>query len=156
MFNVLFLGSRNSARSIMAEAILRRFGPPRFFPFSAGIQPALEVHPLALEILRSNNLPTDGLRSKGSDEFRAPTAPLMDFIISVCERPPDEDGPGWPSGPTRAHWHIADPTLVKGELREQERAFLRAFRELETRIMLFVLAHHENLRRVEERPVLQV
>jgi len=140
--NVLFLCVENSARSIMAEAILRRWGKDRFGAFSAGIRPFGQVHPLAEEMLKLHDLWTEGLRSKGVDEFRAPAAPQMDFVIALCDRRA-EVLPVWPSGFISATWGIGDPAAVAGTIVERKNAFRRAFRELENRIRLFVLLRHE-------------
>lgn len=141
VFNVLFLGVNNSAISIMAEALLNRFGSHRFHAFSAGVEAAPAIHPLTLEILKDNNLPTDGLRSKRWQEFRTPNAPPLDFLISLSASSPEDEELAWPAGLTKANWHIADPSLVNGDAAAQKRAFRRAFRELETRIKLFALVH---------------
>ncbi|MFZ0887501.1 MAG: arsenate reductase ArsC [Candidatus Binataceae bacterium] len=142
VYNVLFLCAENSARSIMAEAILQRWGKNRFRAFSAGISPLGQVHPLAEELLKLDDLWTEDLRSKGVDEFRAPAAPQMDFVIALCDRRA-EVCPVWPGGFISATWGISDPAGVTGTIVERKHAFRRAFRELENRIRLFVLLRHE-------------
>jgi protein-tyrosine-phosphatase len=136
-FNVLFLCTGNSARSIMAEALLNYWGKGRFRAFSAGSQPKGQVHPLALAILRRNNIPFDPPRSKSWDEFSAPNAPQMDFVFTVCDDAAREVCPVWPGQPMTAHWGIHDPAAVEGSPQERERAFNKAFRELDARLKLF-------------------
>jgi arsenate reductase (thioredoxin) len=144
MFNVLFLCCGSSARGVMAEAILNRFGGERFHGFSACIAPNEEVDPLAIEVIRTHGLSTESLRNRNWAEFRAPSAPRIDFLISVCEQPPAELSAGWPETVVRARWAITDPGAVKSGEVERRNAFRRAFRELETRIKLFVLLRHES------------
>jgi arsenate reductase (thioredoxin) len=136
-FNVLFLCTGNSARSILAESILAKDGADRFRAFSAGSQPKGEVNPLALETLKSLNYPTEGLRSKSWDEFEATGAPLMDFVITVCDNAAGEVCPIWPGHPIRAHWGIEDPAPVDGTHIDKLAAFATAFRYLKNRIGLF-------------------
>ena len=135
-FNVLFLCTGNSARSIMAEALLNYCGQGRFQAFSAGSHPKGEVHPLALEVLRRHGIPTDNPRSKNWGEFAAPDAPRMDFVFTVCDHAAKEVCPIWPGQPMTAHWGIHDPAAVEGSQREKERAFNTAFRELDARLKL--------------------
>ena len=135
---VLFLCTGNSARSIMAESLLNHLGQGRFRAYSAGSFPKGEVHPLALEILRRNSLPTTGLRSKSWDEFAAPDAPRLDFVITVCDDAAGEVCPTWPGQPVTAHWGIADPAAVRGSRAEQQQAFEHAARELSSRIHLLL------------------
>lgn len=132
VFNVLFLCTGNSARSILAEALLNREGAGRFRAFSAGSFPKNEVHPMALEILGEQGLPIEGLRSKSWDEFAGPDAPPIDLIFTVCDNAAGEVCPIWPGKPVTAHWGIEDPAAVAGE--EQSEAFLTAFRRLRSRI----------------------
>jgi len=135
-YNVLFLCTGNSARSILAEALLNRWGHGKFRGFSAGSHPRGAVHPLALELLRKHGLPTEQLRSKAWDEFAAPGAPPLDFVFTVCDRAAAEVCPVWPGQPMTAHWGVEDPAAVTGE--GAERAFRSAFHVLEARIRLFV------------------
>jgi protein-tyrosine-phosphatase len=134
--NVLFLCTGNSARSILAESLLNHWGQGRFLAFSAGSFPKGEVHPMAVELLKSANLPTENLRSKSWDEFAAPDAPQLDFIFTVCDNAAGEVCPVWPGKPMTAHWGIADPAAVEGTDVEKASAFRRACQELESRIRL--------------------
>lgn len=134
--NVLFLCTGNSARSIIAEALLNRDGAGRFRAFSAGSFPKGRVHPMALEVLRDLGIATDGLRSKGWDEFAGPGAPPLDFIITVCDNAAGEICPIWPGKPVTAHWGIADPAAVEGPA--QRRAFTAALHSLRNRISSFL------------------
>jgi protein-tyrosine-phosphatase len=136
-FNVLFLCTGNSARSIMAEALLNYWGKGRFQAFSAGSQPKGQVHPLTLAILRRNSVPVDNPRSKSWDEFSGQDAPPMDFVFTVCDDAAQEVCPVWPGQPMTAHWGIHDPAAVHGSSEERERAFNKAFRELDARLKLF-------------------
>ena len=136
-YNVLFLCTGNSARSIMAESLLNYWGRGRFHAFSAGSHPKADVHPLALETLRKSRLPIDGLRSKSWNEFSTPDAPPLDFVFTVCDRAAEAVCPVWPGQPMTAHWGIHDPASVQGTLEERERAFNKAFRELDARIKIF-------------------
>lgn len=138
VFNVLFLCTANSARSVLAEAILAREGGGRFRAFSAGSQPAGAINPHALELLRRLELPTAALRSKSWSEFSVPGAPRMDFVFTVCDRAAQEVCPVWPGQPMTAHWGIADPAAVAGDALAVTNAFRRAFSELERRIGLFI------------------
>jgi arsenate reductase len=137
-FNVLFLCSGNSARSIMAESMLRHLGSGRFNAFSAGSKPRGAVSPLALKTLASFDLPTGGLRSKPWDEFAASGAPVMDFVFTVCDRAAGETCPVWPGQPMTAHWGIEDPAAVEGTDIEKERAFAQAAKYLRNRISTFI------------------
>ena len=136
-YNVLFLCTGNSARSIMAEALLRQWGSGRFRAFSAGSQPKGEVHPLALETLRRGHHTLEGFRSKSWNEFSGPGAPRLDFVFTVCGNAAKETCPRWPGQPITAHWGIDDPAAAEGSEEEKLRAFQRAYLELEARIKLF-------------------
>lgn len=137
-YNVLFLCTGNSARSIMAEAILNHKGKGRFRAFSAGSHPSGQPHPEALRQLESAGMPTAGLRSKSWDEFSQPGAPTLDFIFTVCGNAAREQCPVWPGHPTTAHWGIPDPASVKGIPEEIVHAFRDAFTVLDRRIGLFL------------------
>jgi arsenate reductase len=136
-YNVLFLCTGNTARSILAESILRKDGAGRFNAFSAGSQPKGAVNPFALKVLDSFHYPTDGLRSKSWDEFAAEGAPKMDFVFTVCDNAAGEACPLWPGQPMTAHWGIEDPAAVEGTDIEKERTFVLAFRYLRNRIGAF-------------------
>lgn len=135
--NVLFLCIGNSARSILAERLVDRWGDGKFQGYSAGSHPKHEVHPRALAILDEAGLPTEGLRSKSWDEFAAPGAPVMDFVFTVYDDAAGETCPVWPGQPMTAHWGVLDPAAVTGSDLERTAAFRIAFRMLETRIKLF-------------------
>jgi arsenate reductase (thioredoxin) len=137
IFNVLFLCTGNSARSILAESILNRDGEDRFKAFSAGSQPKGNVHPLAIETLEKYGYPTAGLRSKSWDEFEQPGAPQMDFVITVCDNAAGEVCPIWPGHPIKAHWGIEDPASVDGTSMQKLAAFDTAFRYMKNRISIF-------------------
>ena len=136
-YNVLFLCTGNSARSILAESLLTHWGRGRFRSYSAGSFPKGEVHPRALDLLRRVNLPSEGFRSKSWDEFAAPEAPPLDFIFTVCDNAAGEVCPVWPGKPMTAHWGIADPAAVQGSDSDKAFAFRKALKDLETRIKLF-------------------
>jgi arsenate reductase (thioredoxin) len=135
-FNVLFLCTGNSARSIIAESILRQVGAGRFNAFSAGSHPAGRVNPFALDLLQRNRMPTDGLRSKNWDEFAQPGAPTLDFVFTVCDNAAGEVCPVWPGQPMTAHWGIPDPAAVEGSDDEKRKAFVDALRVLLSRIRI--------------------
>jgi arsenate reductase len=137
-YNVLFLCTGNSARSILAEAILNSKGPPRFTAYSAGSHPSGALWPEALKRLEEAGIPTQGLRSKSWDEFARPGAPKLDFIFTVCDNAAKEVCPIWPGHPTTAHWGVPDPAAVQGTPEEVERAYREAFAILERRIALFL------------------
>jgi len=137
-YNVLFLCTGNSARSIFGEVLLRHWGGGRFNTFSAGSFPTGQVNPMALELLQSLKLPTEGLRSKSWNEFAKPDAPVMDFVITVCDQAANEVCPIWPGQPITAHWGIPDPAAVDGSETERMAAFKDAYRRLDARIKLFV------------------
>jgi arsenate reductase len=137
-YNVLFLCTGNSARSIMAEAILNGKGMPHFTAYSAGSHPSGVVRPEALKLIELAHLATEGLRSKNWEEFAKPGAPKMNFVITVCDNAAQEMCPVWPGQPTTAHWGVPDPALVKGSSEQIERAFRDAYLILERRISLFL------------------
>ena len=134
VFNVLFLCTGNSARSIMAEAVLNKLGKGRFRGFSAGSHPKGSVHPLALKVLRDAEFPAEGMRSKSWSEFAKSGAPVMDFVFTVCDSAAGETCPFCPGQPMTAHWGIEDPAAVDDSEIEKERAFVTAFRYLRNRI----------------------
>jgi protein-tyrosine-phosphatase len=137
VYNVLFLCTGNSARSILAEAIANRVGNGRFRGFSAGSHPKGAPHPIALGLLQQLNFPTADLRSKSWDEFAAPGAPPLDFIFTVCDNAAGETCPFWPGQPMTAHWGLPDPAAVQGAEQEQWLAFRQTFSALEHRIKAF-------------------
>jgi arsenate reductase len=137
-YNVLFLCTGNSARSIMAEAIMNYKGRPKFIAYSAGSHPAGAVRPEAIEQLENARLPTNGLRSKNWEEFSKPVAPKLDFVFTVCDNAAKEVCPVWPGQPMTAHWGIPDPAAVRGTPKEIERAYRDAFVTLDRRIGLFL------------------
>lgn len=138
IFNVLFLCTGNSARSILAESILNKDGAGRFRAFSAGSQPKGNVNPFALKVLESFDYPADGFRSKKWEEFAAPDAPIMHFVFTVCDNAAGEACPVWPGQPITAHWGIEDPAAVEGTDFQKEAAFVAAFRYLQNRISAFI------------------
>ena len=146
VYNVLFLCTGNSARSVLAEALLNKEGAGRFRAFSAGSFPKGQVHPMSLEVLRSLGFQTEGLRSKSWDEFAGPDAPTIDFIFTVCDDAAGETCPIWPGHPMTAHWGIEDPARVEGE--GQREAFLTALRYLRRRIELFLALPLESIDRM--------
>jgi arsenate reductase (thioredoxin) len=137
-YNVLFLCTGNSARSIMAEAIMNKKGFPTFTAYSAGSHPKVEVHPAAIRQIEFARLPTNGLRSKDWSEFAQPGAPKLDFVFTVCDNAAKEVCPVWPGQPITAHWGVPDPAAVEGTPQQVEKAFLDAFTVLNRRIDLFL------------------
>ena len=138
VYNVLFLCTGNSARSILGEVLLNQLGAGRFRGFSAGSHPKGTVHPLAIDVLNRNGLPTEALRSKSWDEFAAADAPVMDFVFTVCDNAAGEACPIWPGQPMTAHWGIEDPAAIDGPDFEKRAAFNNAFRFMRNRIAAFV------------------
>jgi arsenate reductase len=138
VFNVMFLCTGNSARSIMAESILTKEGRGRFRAFSAGSHPKGDVHPMAIRMLELYECPTEGLRSKSWDEFAVAGAPQMDFVFTVCDNAANEPCPVWPGQPITAHWGIEDPAAAQGSDIDKERAFVNAFKFLRNRILPFL------------------
>jgi arsenate reductase (thioredoxin) len=147
-YNVLFLCTGNSARSILAEVLLEHWGKGRFTGYSAGSFPKGTVHPLALEELERHHLPTSGLCSKSSNEFARAGAPVMDFAFTVCDQAAGEACPVWPANPVTAHWGVPDPAAVDGSEVEQRRAFRTAYLALESRIKIFVALPIDSLDRL--------
>ena len=137
-YNVLFLCTGNSARSILAEATMNHWGQGRFRAFSAGSFPTGKVNPFSLKLLKLNGIATDGLRSKSWNEFAAPDAPPLDFVFTVCDNAAGEICPIWPGRPMTAHWGVADPASVEGDDTQKMLAFRQALRELENRIKIFM------------------
>lgn len=136
-FNVLFLCTGNSARSIMAEALLQQVGQGRFDAFSAGSHPVGRINPFAVDLLKRTNIPTDGLRSKNCDEFARSDAPRMDFVFTVCDNAAGELCPVWPGQPITAHWGIPDPAAIEGSDENKRKAFAEASQVLLARIRIF-------------------
>lgn len=148
IYNVLFLCTGNSARSILCEAWLNAMGQGRFRAFSAGSHPKGAVHPLALDLLAKNRLPIDGLRSKNWDEFAQSGAPQLDFVFTVCDNAAGEVCPVWPGQPVTAHWGIPDPAAAEGTDEEKRKAFFAAWNQLDRRLSLFVALPLERLERM--------
>ncbi len=144
-FNVLFLCTGNTARSILAEGILRKDGAGRFRAYSAGSAPKGVVNPFSLKVLEAHGYPADGYRSKSWDEFAGAGAPEMDFIFTVCDSAAGEACPVWPGHPASAHWGIEDPAAVEGSVVEKERAFNEAFRLMRNRIAVFTALPFDSL-----------
>jgi arsenate reductase (thioredoxin) len=148
-FNVLFLCTGNSARSILAEALINHWGRGKFVGFSAGSSPKGAVHPIALELLKHMKMSTEGMRSKSWDEFALPGAPKLDFVFTVCDNAAGEMCPIWPGQPMTAHWGVEDPAAVDGKETDKWLAFRQAFRELESRIKVFTSLPIRSLDRVK-------
>ncbi|MBI1174255.1 MAG: arsenate reductase ArsC [Sideroxydans sp.] len=138
VYNVLFLCTGNSARSILGESLLNLMGKGRFRAWSAGSHPAGRVNPFAIELLQKNGIATDNLRSKNWDEFSQPGAPEFDFVFTVCDNAAHEVCPVWPGQPMTAHWGIEDPAAVEGSDEEKRKAFVQAYNQLSRRISLFI------------------
>ena len=147
-YNVLFLCTGNSARSIIAEAIINRVGAGKFKGYSAGSHPKGGVHPYTLQLLKSLNYDTSFARSKDWEEFAKPGAPVMDFVFTVCDNAAGESCPVWPGQPMTAHWGIEDPAAVEGTDIEKEAAFVAAFRYLKNRIAAFTSLPLESIDRL--------
>jgi protein-tyrosine-phosphatase len=154
-FNVLFLCTGNSARSIMSEAYLNASGKDRFVAYSAGSHPGGKVNPFALELLRKNRIDTASLRSKSWDEYAKPGAPELDFVFTVCDNAAGEVCLIWPGQPISAHWGVNDPAAVPGRDEEKRRAFFRAYTELSARINLFMSLPLDKLDRLVLRKKLE-
>lgn len=145
--SVLFLCTGNSARSIMAEVLLNAMGGGRFKAYSAGSHQTGIVNRFAIELLQKNRLPTEGLRSKNWSEFAAPGAPQFDFVFTVCDQAAAEVCPVWPGQPMTAHWGINDPANAQGNIESKQRAFFRAFNEMQNRLLILVNLPLEKLDR---------
>ena len=148
VYNVLFLCTGNSARSILAEVLLKHLSKGQFNAYSAGSLPKGAVHPLALDLLERLSLPTTGLRSKSWKEFARPGAPVMDFVFTVCDQAAGEVCPVWPGNPITAHWGVPDPAAVEGTDDECKRAFRDAYHQLDARIRLFIALPIDKLDRM--------
>ncbi|HET6224179.1 MAG TPA: arsenate reductase ArsC [Dongiaceae bacterium] len=146
--NVLFLCTGNSARSIMAETLLNHWGRGRYRAFSAGSHPKGRVHPFTIDLLQRLKLPTGELRSKDWEEFARPSAPALDFVFTVCDQAAGEVCPVWPGQPITAHWGFPDPAAFEGSEVEQRALFADVFRQIETRIKIFVALPVERLSRL--------
>lgn len=145
MYNVLFLCTGNSARSILAEAMMNHLGKGKFTAYSAGSHPAGKVNPVTIETLRQMRLPTDGLRSKNWDEFAVPGAPVLDFVFTVCDNAAGEMCPVWPGQPMTAHWGVEDPAAFEGTDEKKREVFRRVAMMLRQRIELFLNLPFEKL-----------
>jgi arsenate reductase len=137
-YNVLFICTGNSARSVIAEGLMNELGKDRFVAFSAGSHPKGSVHPLALKTLAAHHIPTDGFRSKSWDEFAGPEAPVLHFVFTVCDQAAGEVCPVWPGQPMTAHWGMPDPAAVDGNEQAKEKAFLDTFITMKRRIQLML------------------
>jgi arsenate reductase len=144
-YNVLFLCTGNSARSILAEALLNHLGKGRFHAYSAGSHPAGAVNPFAVDLLQKTKLPVADLRSKSWDEFAVPGAPEFDFVFTVCDNAAGEACPAWPGRPMTAHWGIEDPAAAEGSDEDKRRAFSLAFEQLNRRLSIFISLPVEKL-----------
>jgi arsenate reductase len=147
-YNVLFLCTGNSARSVMAEVLLNHWGKGRFRAFSAGSHPTGRIHPFTLDLLNGLKLPTAGLRSKSWDEFALPDAPMLDFVFTVCDQAAGEVCPVWPGQPITAHWGFPDPAAFVGPDVEKRALFADVFRQIENRIKIFAALPLEKLDRL--------
>jgi len=147
-YNVLFLCTSNSARSIMAEVLLNSLGKGRFMAYSAGSYPKGEVHPLAIAELHKHGHRTEGLRSKSWDEFASPDAPAMDFVFTVCDKAAGEVCPVWPGKPITGHWGFEDPAAAAGTEAERRRVFARVYLQIRNRLQLFLALPVDQLERM--------
>lgn len=148
VYNALFLCTGNSARSIMAEVLLRQWGRGRFNVFSAGSHPKGEIHPMTLELLNKMHFPMEGLRSKDWLEFAQPNSPPLDFVFTVCDQAAGEMCPAWPGQPMTAHWGVEDPVAFEGPIDKQRDLFKRVFMYLDNRIKIFCNLPLEKLDRL--------
>jgi arsenate reductase len=155
IFNVLFLCTGNSARSVLAESQLQAMGKGRFRAFSAGSHPTGKVNPYAVEFLQKAGFAVDGLRSKSWDEFATPGAPVMDFVLTVCDQAAGEQCPYWPGQPITAHWGVPDPAAVEGSDEDKRRAFREAALVLRKRIELFISLPASSIDRLSLQTQLQ-
>ena len=156
VYNVLFLCTGNSARSILAESLLNQLGKGRFRAYSAGSHPAGQVNPFALELLEKNHFPTGELRSKPWDEFAQPDSPQLDFVITVCDKAAGEVCPVWPGQPMSAHWGIPDPVAVEGSEEVKSQAFVEAMNQMQRRISMFVSLPFATLDRIKLQQAVQL
>jgi protein-tyrosine-phosphatase len=156
VYNVLFLCTGNSARSILAESLLNQLGKGRFRAFSAGSHPAGRVNPFALELLEKNHFPTGELRSKPWDEFAQPDAPHLDFVVTVCDNAAGEVCPVWPGQPMSAHWGIPDPVAAEGSDDQKRLAFVEAMNQMQRRVSMFVSLPFATLDRIRLRQAVQL
>lgn len=156
VYNVLFLCTGNSARSILAESLLNNLGKGRFQAYSAGSHPAGRVNPFALELLEKNHFPTGELRSKPWDEFAQPGSPQLDFVITVCDKAAGEVCPVWPGQPMSAHWGIPDPVAVEGSDEVKRHAFVEAMNQMQRRICMFVSLPFATLDRIKLQQAVQL
>ncbi|MFH1819301.1 MAG: arsenate reductase ArsC [Pseudomonadota bacterium] len=156
VYNVLFLCTGNSARSILAESLLNQLGKGRFRAYSAGSHPAGRVNPFAVELLEKNHFPTGELRSKPWDEFAQPGSPQLDFVITVCDKAAGEVCPVWPGQPMSAHWGIPDPVAVEGSDEVKRHAFVEAMNQMQRRICMFVSLPFATLDRIKLQQAVQL
>lgn len=156
VYNVLFLCTGNSARSILAESLLNQLGKGRFRAYSAGSHPAGRVNPFALELLEKTHFPTGELRSKPWDEFAQPDSPQLDFVITVCDKAAGEVCPVWPGQPMSAHWGIPDPVAVEGSDEVKRHAFVEAMNQMQRRICMFVSLPFATLDRIKLQQAVQL
>ena len=156
VYNVLFLCTGNSARSILAESLLNQLGKGRFQAYSAGSHPAGRVNPFALELLEKNHFPTRELRSKPWDEFAQPGSPQLDFVITVCDKAAGEVCPVWRGQPMSAHWGIPDPVAVEGSDEVKRHAFVEAMNQMQRRVSMFVSLPFATLDRIKLQQAVQL